>query len=336
MSTKTIIATGASSGLGFELVKQLLARPPSPAYRIVVGARDVAGTRAAFDALSNNDTSNNNNNNNNNNNSGGGSSHGKHSVTVLPLELGDLAGTRTFAQQALQALAHDSGDGKDEEGEKKKKKKKKKKTRLDYLLLNAAITGGNDARWVGPWGWCEGLVVNHLSQHYLVHLLREKLVESNSRVVFVSSGAIRQVSDIESLEADVKAGSGAHPFTTYSQTKFIQLLGAHWWRRQLKGQATVVAVSPGLIPGTGLARGTGAFDLSKIPMADAKPIPVGAQSILRAFTRDDFPEDPQQIFLTSWGEWWPKEVYRLTLDESLQDKWCPSKEDIEKEAELSN
>ncbi|KAL2198083.1 hypothetical protein P885DRAFT_34326 [Corynascus similis CBS 632.67] len=306
--TKTIVATGASSGLGFELVKQLLTQPSpshssssSLAYRIILGARDVAGTRAAFDALTYDRT--------------------RHSLTVLPLELGDLAGTRSFARESLRALGGSNESEGNEEG------------KLDYLLLNAGITGGNSAERRGPWGWCEALVVNHLSQHYLVHLFREKLVQSKSRVVFVSSGAIRQVSDTASLEQDVKAGSGVEPFKTYSQTKFIQLLGAHWWRRQLKGQATVVAVSPGLIPGTGLGRGAG-FDMSKVPMADAQPISVGAQSILRAFTRDDYPEDPQQIFLTSWGEWWPKEVYGLTLEKELQDKWCPSKEEIEKEAGL--
>jgi len=52
---------------------------------------------------------------------------------------------------------------------------------------------------------------------------------------------------------------------------------------------------------------------------------------LAAFTRDDFPEDPEQIFLTSWGEWWPKDVYELSLDKALQDKWSPSQEQIEKE-----
>jgi hypothetical protein len=61
----------------------------------------------------------------------------------------------------------------------------------------------------------------------------------------------------------------------------------------------------------------------------------GARSILAAFTRDDFPEDPEQIFLTSWGEWWSKDVYGLTLDKALQEKWCPSKEEIEREAGLS-
>jgi len=65
-------------------------------------------------------------------------------------------------------------------------------------------------------------------------------------------------------------------------------------------------------------------------MPDAKPVPDGATNLLRAFTINDFPDDPEQIFLTSWGEWWGKDVYALSLDEALQNKWCLSKEDIEK------
>ena len=34
-----------------------------------------------------------------------------------------------------------------------------------------------------------------LAQHYLLHLLRDKLVESHSRIVVVSSGAVRRVDD---------------------------------------------------------------------------------------------------------------------------------------------
>ena len=60
----------------------------------------------------------------------------------------------------------------------------------------------------------------------------------------------------------------------------------------------------------------------------------GARSLLRAFEATDIPEDPEQIFLTSWGEWWPKSVYERSLDRALQDKWCPSREEIEKEAGL--
>jgi hypothetical protein len=35
--------------------------------------------------------------------------------------------------------------------------------------------------------------------------------------------------------------------------------------------------------------------------------------------------------LTSWGEWWPKDVYKLSLSKTLQDKWSPSQEQIEEE-----
>jgi len=70
-------------------------------------------------------------------------------------------------------------------------------------------------------------------------------------------------------------------------------------------------------------------------MPDAKTVPEGGASILRAFTIDDFPEDPERNFLTSWGEWWGKDVYALSLDKELQNKWCLSKEEIEKEENIT-
>lgn len=75
------------------------------------------------------------------------------------------------------------------------------------------------------------------------------------------------------LDKDLKAGSGADGRTIYGETKFLQLLGAHWWRRQLKGQCIVVAVSPGLIPQTGIGKGS----VMKLTMdlPDAKTIPEG-------------------------------------------------------------
>jgi len=133
------------------------------------------------------------------------------------------------------------------------------------------------------------------------------------------------------LEHDVKAGSGTAAFDLYGETKFIQLLNAHYWRRQLKGSCEVLVVSPGLIPNTGLARHID-FKLT-MDMPDAKSVPEGAENILRAVNvkSSEFPEDPDQIFLTSWGEWWEKDVYGLSLDKGLQDKWSASKEEIEKE-----
>ncbi|KAL6893036.1 hypothetical protein HDV57DRAFT_216488 [Trichoderma longibrachiatum] len=288
---KTVVATGASSGLGFEAIKQLLLQQTQP-YKVILGARNPQGTIAAYDAL--------------------GYDRSGHAVTVLPLELSDLRTVKTFSQQVLEKIGGD---------------------KIDYLLLNAAISDGAEKPGPHGWRWCEALVVNHFSQHYLTHLLREKLVESKSRVVFVSSGAIRRITDPSTLEDTLKGASGANGQDVYCASKFVQLLNAHWWRRQLAGQCDVVAVSPGLIPGTGLGRGNG-LKLT-MDMADAKPVSTGAQSILAAFTRSDFPSDPDQIFLTSWGEWWGKDVIEKSLDKELQDKWSWSKEEIEKEAGIA-
>lgn len=68
--------------------------------------------------------------------------------------------------------------------------------------------------------------------------------------------------------------------------------------------------------------------------ADGDAKKIGAQSILRAFMRDDFPEDPDRIFLTSWGEWWDSDTIGKTLDKELQDRWCPEKEEVEAEEGL--
>lgn len=39
------------------------------------------------------------------------------------------------------------------------------------------------------------ILTSAIAQHYLVHLLREKLVASRSRVIVVSSGAVQALKD---------------------------------------------------------------------------------------------------------------------------------------------
>lgn len=78
-----------------------------------------------------------------------------------------------------------------------------------------------------------------------MHLLREKIEASKSRIVVVSSGAIRSVKDVSTLDGMVKAESDTERGPLYPATKFIQLLGTNWWQRQLQGKCRIVAVSPG-------------------------------------------------------------------------------------------
>ncbi|KAI1341916.1 hypothetical protein F5Y15DRAFT_351486 [Xylariaceae sp. FL0016] len=288
---KTIVATGATSGLGFELVKQLLAQ--TQPYKFILGARDVETSQAAYNGLKYDSST--------------------HDVTIFPVELKNMKSVKTFAQQTLEKVGSD---------------------KIDFLMLNAGTAMAKNGE--GPYGskWSEPYLVNHLSQHYLTHLLRKKLEESRTRVVVVSSGAVRQVTDTNVLKEEARASNSESAASSglpavYGVTKFIQLLSAHWWRRELRDTCKVVAVSPGLIPGTGIGRGSGWKIV--LNLTDAKSVPEGAQSIYAAFTRDDFPEDPEQIFLTSWGEWWPKDVYGLSLDKALQEKWSPSQERIETE-----
>ncbi|KAJ4346830.1 uncharacterized protein N0V89_010762 [Didymosphaeria variabile] len=288
---RTVVATGATSGLGFEAIKQLLAE--SQSYRLILGARDLKRAEKEFSDLH--------------------YDRQKHSLVFLPLQLNDLRTVRTFATETLEKLGS---------------------SKIDLLLLNAGINKPADEPGINGSKWCESYIVNSLSQHYLTHLLRERLA---GRVVIVSSGAIRGVSDsarVEQLEKELTANSGTQFQRTYEDSKFTQLLTAHWWRRELEGQAQVVAVSPGLIPDTNLARHAMERMNFKFPdsiMKDARSITEGAQSILAAYTRQDTPQDPAQIFLTSWGEWWPLDVLATSLDTVLQDKWCPSLTQIEKE-----
>lgn len=75
---------------------------------------------------------------------------------------------------------------------------------------------------------------------------------------------------LATLDVDLKANSKAGIRPVYSASKFVQLLGAFYWRRELPSY-TVIAVSPGLIHSTNLATDLGL----SMDMPDAKTIPEG-------------------------------------------------------------
>lgn len=215
-------------------------------WNFILGVRDIVKVQTAVDGLKYDNS--------------------KHKLTLLPLDLSQIKNVKTFAQQTLGKLGPTG--------------------KIDYLLLNAGIAKSAESGFHSK--WCESYIVNHLAQHYLLHLLKNKLVESKSRIIVVSSGAVRTVKDTSkaryvssfhiianetsgTMEETVRDGSRAQFFDIYSATKFQQLLGAHWWRRKLTGACAVVAVSPGLVPSTGLGR----YSASKVDLnlADAISIP---------------------------------------------------------------
>lgn len=108
-----------SSCQGFEVVKQLLEQ--SQPYRTILGARSPDAAQAMYDDLRYN--------------------RGSHTLTVLPLDLADLKGVKSFAQRTLDKLGP---------------------SKIDCLLLNAGMA--DVATEPGPHGsnWCETFVVNHL------------------------------------------------------------------------------------------------------------------------------------------------------------------------------
>ena len=59
---------------------------------------------------------------------------------------------------------------------------------------------------------------------------------------------------LDTIYPTLSANSASPSMDTYAHSKFVHLLAAHYWRRKLGSNATVVAVSPGMVPATGLAR----------------------------------------------------------------------------------
>lgn len=179
---KTVLATGATSGLvrdhiektglakrtthtdhneyytkkGFEMVKQLLSQVEQP-YKFILGARDTAKARTDFESL--------------------GFDTARHSLTILPLQLTDLAGVRAFAKKALEDLDR-SGDG-----------------RLDYLVLNAAAAFPANTGDSSRSKWCDTYIINYLCGLHFTAFLATSFHHSQIHLCLEGIGFLQGLSD---------------------------------------------------------------------------------------------------------------------------------------------
>lgn len=87
----------------------------------------------------------------------------------------------------------------------------------------------------------------------------------------------------------MRADGGAETFAVYSGSKFVQLLGAQHWRRALQGTCTVIAVSPGLIPDTGIFRHVDTGRRPTMASDDAKTVEEGERLVSPCFGRSALP-----------------------------------------------
>ncbi|GAA5973053.1 hypothetical protein JCM8115_001455, partial [Rhodotorula mucilaginosa] len=171
--------------------------------------------------------------------------HDRHDVEWIPLELESLASVKKFAQQVTP-------------------------TRVDLVWLNAAVWDNSAPRVVhlGQAEWTREAVVNCIAQHYLVHLLADKLacplpdedcgVVERARIVVTTSNLHKSISTLAQIPLFLRAATPPPPFddenqsppeeeeqsTTipstsptptpkqrYAASKAAQLLSAFYWRR---------------------------------------------------------------------------------------------------------
>ena len=144
-------------------------------------------------------------------------------VTVLPLDLESLASVRKLAATALAAAPA-----------------------LDFVVCNAGIV--SETHEVTQHGFEKTLGVNHFGHHYLMSLLRDRLVAQpkGARVVFLSSKA-HAFGNID--VADLHFKNRAYSmWSAYCQSKLAVLLDAKELGEQLVNtDVVVVSAHPGVI-----------------------------------------------------------------------------------------
>lgn len=222
------LVTGGTSGIGLELVRMLLA---DPANRVIVGARRPAEA-AALRALAD-----------------GGR------LDILPLDLASLASTAAFTD-ALRARLADE--------------------RLASLAANAGVQNVK-ARRMTVDGYEETLQANWLAHALMIERLLPVLAPG-APVVFTASGThdpasatarlfgfrgglYRGIERVARGDLDGSASETQQGLDRYATSKLVAILHVYALARRTPGGGPRwFAFDPGLMAGTGLARGRSALE----------------------------------------------------------------------------
>ena len=197
LTGKTYLVTGANSGVGLETTRQLV----SQGAHVVMACRRVEAGQEAADAMASE----------------------RGSTEVMPLDLGDLASVRSFAEAFL--AKHD---------------------RLDALVNNAGLVTFSQAQTKDGFELMFG--VNHLGHFLLTELLLDLLKASApsrivnlSSVVHAGSPKKRITLDLDGWDFKTRPAGGG-----YGESKLANLLYAKELAQRLEGTGvTAVSAHPG-------------------------------------------------------------------------------------------
>ncbi|XP_075677072.1 WW domain-containing oxidoreductase isoform X1 [Dermatophagoides pteronyssinus] len=125
--------------------------------------------------------------------------------------------------------------------------------KLNILILNAAVNAL--PYLLTEDGFETTFQVNHLGHFYMVRLLEKKLIESSTRIVFVSSESHRfSTLNKENIDQDWSP-SNFISFMAYNDSKLCNILTTQYLNRRLgKQNVTVLSCHPGNLVNTYLQR----------------------------------------------------------------------------------